>query len=73
MIKIGSRGSEVKAWQEYLVELEYDIDVDGVFGQGTHEATVAFQQWCKIQADGIVGATSYAWAEENGYTGGYTA
>lgn len=73
MIRLGSQGAEVKAWQQYLVSIDYDVDVDGIFGQDTHNATIEFQKWCKIDADGIVGAGSYSWAASNGYTGGYTA
>jgi peptidoglycan hydrolase-like protein with peptidoglycan-binding domain len=73
MIQQGSQGAEVKAWQQYLQQLEYDVDVDGVFGPKTRAATIEFQKWCGITADGIVGRTSYDWAAENGYEGGYEA
>ncbi len=72
MIQVGSQGAEVTAWQEYLSGLDYNVSVDGIFGTGTKTATIEFQKWCKIDADGIVGETSYSWASENGYKGGYT-
>ena len=73
MIQQGSQGAEVRAWQQYLKDLEYNVDVDGIFGPGTRAATIEFQKWCNIDADGIVGRTSYEWAAENGYKGGFTA
>jgi peptidoglycan hydrolase-like protein with peptidoglycan-binding domain len=74
MIQQGSQGPEVRAWQEYLASFdEYDVDVDGIFGPKTRAATVSFQQWCNLPADGIVGANTYKWAAANGYDGGYTA
>jgi len=72
MIQMGSQGAEVRAWQEFLAQLDYNVAVDGIFGAGTKNATIEFQKWCKISADGIVGAGSYEWAASNGYEGGYT-
>jgi peptidoglycan hydrolase-like protein with peptidoglycan-binding domain len=73
MIQQGSQGAEVRAWQQYLSDLEYNVDVDGIFGPGTRAATIEFQKWCNLTADGIVGANTYKWAVANGYKGGFTA
>ncbi|TAE73471.1 MAG: peptidoglycan-binding protein [Bacteroidetes bacterium] len=73
MIAINSQGEEVKQWQAYLASLKYNVTVDGIFGPGTQQATIEFQKWCKIDADGIVGENSYAYAKANGYEGSYTA
>ncbi|TAF67059.1 MAG: peptidoglycan-binding protein [Cytophagales bacterium] len=73
MIRKGSKGDEVREWQDFLANSEgYEIDVDGVFGQGTHEATVDFQQVVGLPADGVVGANTYYEAAERGYEGGYS-
>ena len=73
MIQLGSQGPEVRAWQQYLSDMNYDVTVDGIFGNGTHNATVEFQKWCSITADGVVGANTYKWAATNDYKGGFTA
>jgi peptidoglycan hydrolase-like protein with peptidoglycan-binding domain len=74
MIQLGSQGPEVRAWQQYLSDKDYDVTVDGIFGQATFAATVKFQQWCgELTADGVVGQNTYKWAAANEYKGGFTA
>ena len=50
ILKVGSRGVEVKDLQEFL-----EIDADGVFGPGTEKAVKQFQAKHGLIADGIVG------------------
>jgi peptidoglycan hydrolase-like protein with peptidoglycan-binding domain len=71
MIQRGSKGEEVRQWQEFLAMLEYEIDIDGTFGADTHDATAHFQEEEGLDADGIVGPDTYAVAFELGYEGDY--
>ena len=50
ILKIGSRGSDVKELQEFL-----NITADGIFGKGTEEAVKKFQSTNNLAVDGIVG------------------
>lgn len=57
-IRRGSKGYEVKVWQQILLGLEFDLGeagVDGVFGSKTLAATKAFQKFKGLTVDGIVG------------------
>jgi len=54
ILKIGTRGKEVKQLQQYL-----DIDDDGVFGPGTERAVKNWQLENKLSADGIVGPATW--------------
>ena len=49
LLKIGSRGNEVKELQEFL-----GIGADGIFGKGTAAAVKEFQKLNGLGADGIV-------------------
>ena len=51
----GSRGRAVTALQEDLKAQGYDIEVDGVFGNGTDKAVRAFQKANGLAVDGVVG------------------
>lgn len=55
MIRKGSKGEDVKRLQMLL-----GIEADGVFGQETHEAVVAFQAAHGLTPDGIVGPKTWA-------------
>lgn len=62
VLKLGSRGTAVKALQQRLLALHY-FDVgkaDGVFGPNTYHAVVAFQKVQRIARDGIVGPVTWA-------------
>jgi len=50
LLRVGSRGSAVKAMQEDL-----GIDADGRFGPGTKKAVMAFQEANGLAADGMAG------------------
>ena len=50
ILKIGSRGKEVKTLQEF-----FSITADGIFGPGTARAVKKWQSKNGLGADGIVG------------------
>jgi hypothetical protein len=54
LLKIGSKGSDVKELQEFL-----KIGADGIFGKGTEEAVKKWQSANKLTADGIVGNATW--------------
>ena len=54
LLKIGSRGKEVKELQEFL-----GIGADGIFGKGTAQAVKEYQQKNGLDADGIVGPSTW--------------
>lgn len=53
ILKLGSRGNEVKALQEKL-----NLKADGIFGPITEEAVKDFQRSNGLEVDGIVGANT---------------
>ena len=58
ILKVGSKGEEVRKVQSRLIELGYSCGsagADGDFGQGTYNAVVAFQKNNQLDPDGIVG------------------
>lgn len=60
VLRQGSTGAEVKEVQRRLkLWGYYKGSVDGVFGAGTKSAIVAFQKKNGLQADGVVGASTY--------------
>lgn len=55
-LSYGSIGDDVRQIQERLIELGYDTgDVDGVFGNITRNAVMAFQRDRGLVVDGIIG------------------
>ena len=54
-IRQGDRGPDVEAWQRAI-----GVEVDGIFGPGTDAATRAYQAAARLDADGVVGAKSWA-------------
>lgn len=63
VIKKGSKGTEVKKWQNYLKSIGYNLTVDGIFGSVTADKTKDFQKKCGLTADGIVGDKTIAKAK----------
>jgi len=60
-LRRGSKGSEVKALQQYLNQLGYNCGTpDGIFGTKTEAAVKAFQKAKGLTADGIVGPKTRA-------------
>lgn len=55
LIRTGCYGSGVRWVQDMLNHNGYDLDVDGVFGQGTLTAVKSFQRKYNLSVDGIVG------------------
>lgn len=39
---------------------QYDVDFDGIFGNGTKSAVIAFQSFAMLPSDGIVGLTTWS-------------
>jgi len=57
ILKMGTKGNEVKILQARLNELGFNVGkADGIFGKATYLAVVAFQKANQLVADGIVGA-----------------
>ena len=64
----GVSGSDVRAWQEFLTQQGFNPGpIDGIFGPGTHKATIAFQKNRNLGQDGIVGQATIAMAQLLGY------
>lgn len=61
----GSKGDEVKKWQEFLNTQGYGLSVDGDFGNNTYNATVAYQKANGLSQDGIVGKNTWGKAGFN--------
>jgi len=61
-LHLGSRGARVRALQQRLVVLGYlpPGSADGVYGQRTWQAVVAFQGWQRLHRDGVVGTRTRA-------------
>ncbi len=63
MLKLGSSGKDVVAWQEFLISQGYDLGpkgADGNFGIFTAGATHNLQEKHGIEHDGIVGKETLA-------------
>ena len=60
IIRKGSKGIFVTIWQAYLVCQTYNPNgIDGIFGTGCRNATIAFQKNSSLRADGIVGPDTW--------------
>ena len=65
MLKLNSKGDDVRTLQENLLRLGYKPGaVDGHFGEKTEDAVIQFQEAEGIYADGIVGPRTLAVMEE---------
>lgn len=54
-LRKGDVGNDVRLLQEALVRKGYKLATDGKFGQGTHDAVVAFQKSAGLEPDGLAG------------------
>jgi len=61
-LRLGARGGAVVTLQKRLTALHYfDVSAaDGVFGQNTYHAVIAFQKVQGLGRDGIVGSATWA-------------
>ena len=59
-LALGAVGAAVRALQEALVELEWELDIDGDFGPATDAAVREFQEQNDLDIDGIVGPLTWA-------------
>lgn len=57
--RLGDQGSDVAEIQSALVNQGYDITADGDFGPATQAAVTAFQKSRGLEADGMVGSSTY--------------
>ena len=60
LLRRGDTGHDVRALQQQLIALGYDLEADGVFGPVTRRCVKAFQRACGLTADGIVGPRTHA-------------
>ena len=60
LLRRGMRGVEVAALQERLVELGFELAVDGIFGPETEGAVKKLQEVLGLDPDGIVGPVTSA-------------
>ncbi|MBW4540768.1 MAG: peptidoglycan-binding protein [Myxacorys chilensis ATA2-1-KO14] len=68
LIRKGSTGLAVTAWQRFLQELNYPLGgVDGGFGSTTEKVTISYQQKNGLVADGVVGGGTYGKALSQGF------
>lgn len=68
ILRVGSRGVQVRHWQAFLVGQGQDPGgLDGIFGPGTEQATKAFQREAGLDQDGIVGNTTFGAAGLRGF------
>lgn len=58
-VRRGSTGSTVSGLQRRLNQRGASLVVDGVFGNATHNAVVAFQDSQGLSPDGIVGPLTW--------------
>lgn len=67
-IRLGSSGSTVTAWQEFLRGQDlYFEEAHGIFDQATDEATRTFQERHGLGVDGDVGNLTWKKAEDLGF------
>jgi Putative peptidoglycan binding domain len=55
-LNVGDRGADVIALQESLAAEGLPVTVDGVYGQETSDAVMAFQEREQLTVDGVVGS-----------------
>ncbi len=69
VLRRGSRGDAVSAWQNFLVGKGLLDQADGIFGQNTEDATKNYQTSHGLEPDGIVGPQVYSKALAEGFDG----
>lgn len=58
-VQQGDMGEAVARWQQALNEQGFSLEVDGIFGPLTAQATRTFQRWEGLEEDGIVGPDTW--------------
>jgi hypothetical protein len=72
VIRPGSQGADVEAWQLFLRGQEAtELEVDGAYGARTVALTKAFQSAHGLVPDGIVGPRTFAAAQALGFNPGF--
>ncbi|WP_204985899.1 M15 family metallopeptidase [Mucilaginibacter psychrotolerans] len=70
LIKLGSKGAEVEAWQDFLIGLHLlGAPSDGDFGPKTLAATIKFQADHGLNPEGVVGNRTYGVALQLDFNG----
>ena len=59
-MSIGDRGAQVTALQQSLNQAGYPVAVDGVYGENTRSAVIAFQQDRRLPVTGIADSQTLA-------------
>ena len=59
-LSLGSTGTAVRNWQRDMNKVGFKLDVDGIFGQGSRSAAIAFQKKHGLTPDGYFGPASQA-------------
>jgi len=68
-LRVGLSGEDIESWQFFLRGLGlYLEEVDGIFGEGTKEATEVFQRHHALTDDGIVGNRTLGEAMRLGFS-----
>lgn len=58
-LRYGAKGDDVKVMQQMLADLGSSLAIDGIFGNGTRSAVVAFQKKNGLEADGVCGPKTW--------------
>ena len=64
LLRRGDRGEDVKVLQRLLRSIDYDLEIDGVFGRITLECVKSFQGSNGLKRDGIVGPLTWGKLQE---------
>lgn len=59
-LRYGDRGDSVKTMQQLLSKAGSGLTVDGIFGNGTKSALIAFQRKYGLETDGVCGPQTWA-------------
>ncbi len=58
-LRLGSSGDQVTELQNILDSAGYSVVVDGQFGRSTEDAVKRFQSDHSLEADGVVGSSTW--------------
>ena len=59
LLKVGAQGGITKSLQMLLNRYGYELSLDGIFGENTRNAVIAFQSSKGLIKDGIVGTDTW--------------